>query len=156
MTTRVIRSFDQIGRFCVLMTLTGAVSQLGLARHASGDVPIDSTTRIELQQWSQLYWTYVETGQPGDNAAQFRFADSRFNTPLLSPVRGAIRSLQKLRPQLRTAPNDGSLGSAGAAAPGMTFENSCCMPEFELTWQPTWRPRLRSSSWSMRTVIRQH
>lgn len=73
---------------------------------AAASVPTNQTTQSELRKWSEYYWFEADTGQPKAGAAQFRFTDARYNTPLVSPVRGAVRSLQRLKPAVRFETND--------------------------------------------------
>ncbi|MBU6412232.1 MAG: hypothetical protein KGS45_02050 [Planctomycetes bacterium] len=80
---------------------------------AAADIAPDANTRAELRQWSDLYWQGVNTGQPAPAASTFTFTDARFNSPLVSPVRGAIRSLQRLTPAVRYSPDDPALGTTG-------------------------------------------
>ncbi len=83
---------------------------------AAADITPDADTRAQLRQWSDLYWQRVQSGQPAPAASTFTFTDTRFNSPLVSPVRGAIRSLQRLSPAVRYTPDNPTLGTTGGIA----------------------------------------
>ncbi len=80
---------------------------------AAASVPTNQATQSELRKWSEYYWFESDTGQPKAGAAQFRFTDARYNSPLVSPVRGAVRSLQRLKPAVRFEVNDPQRGTIG-------------------------------------------
>lgn len=83
---------------------------------AKGDVVADARTRQELQTWSNHYWAKVQSGQPTNGAATFEFTDARFNSPLVSPVRGAVRWLQRLTPAVRFEADNAVDGKTGGVS----------------------------------------
>lgn len=57
---------------------------------------VDSQTAGELMQWGTFYWDRIDSGTPDPNAGTFTFTDSSLNSPLFSPLRGSIRTLQQV------------------------------------------------------------
>jgi hypothetical protein len=105
---------DALARFSVFhIALLASVFLTMFSRPVAADIVANAATRAELRQWSDLYWQRIQTGQPASNASTFTFTDSRFNSPLVSPVRGAIRSLQRLAPAVRYTPDNPTLGTTG-------------------------------------------
>jgi hypothetical protein len=94
--------------FCALIT--------GLFSPCSADVPLNATARAELQQWSNHFWTRVQTGQPAAASTTFTFTDTRLNSPLVAPVRGAVRWLQRLQPAVRYQADNPAMGTVGGVS----------------------------------------
>lgn len=60
--------------------------------------------------------TASKLAKPLPTPPHFSFTDARFNSPLVSPVRGAIRALQRLSPAVRYTPDNPTLGTTGGIA----------------------------------------
>jgi hypothetical protein len=81
---------------------------------AKADVlPADGQALAELKAFSQMMWSAVDSGRVPEESTAFLFSDSRFNSPLFSPVRGAVRSLQSLDPSKRAHIDDPASMSIG-------------------------------------------
>lgn len=100
----------------LLATACGIVAGCFVSHSGHADVPLDATARSQMQQWSALFWERIQTGQSNQASETFQFTDPRLNSPLVSPVRGAVRWLQRLQPQVRYQPNDPTSGTTGGVA----------------------------------------